>query len=284
MKKSTRVIKAKETLEIIENGYYKINDTRVNIREQIEHSVKDSVLYRPDQFEKILNSANEKVSTLDLSTEINVINSTVLKAAAGMHGRGLQIGCLNFASAKNPGGGFLGGAIAQEESLALSSTLYASQMANFEVYEYNRGRKTLLYSDHMIYSPEVPFFRNDDGELLEHPYTMNVITSPAVNVGAIKVNRPAELEHVHETMLARLDKVLAVFVEHDIQHLLLGAWGCGVFQNKAEDVAGYFKYYLGAGGKYEKAFKTIVFAVLDRYEDGKNITAFKNAFDDGNKE
>lgn len=151
------------------------------------------------------------------------------------------------------------------------------------MYQYNRGRKTLLYSDYMIYTPEVPFFRNDDGELLEHSYVMNVITSPAVNVGAIKVNRPHEMEQVHETMLARMDKVLTVFVEHNVQHLLLGAWGCGVFQNKAEDVAGYFKHYLGTGGKYEKAFKTIVFAVLDRNEDGKNITAFKNAFEDGTK-
>jgi uncharacterized protein (TIGR02452 family) len=281
MKKSTRVIKAKETLEIIENGYYEINDTRVNISKEIQHSVNESVLYRPDGFGQILNSVNEKVKTIDHFTEIKVINSTVLKAAADMHDRGFEIGCLNFASAKNPGGGFLGGAIAQEESLALSSTLYAAQMANFEMYEYNRGHKTLLYSDYMIYSPKVPFFRNDDGGLLEHSYTMNVITSPAVNIGAIKVNRPHEMEQVHETMLTRLDKVLAVFVEHDVQHLLLGAWGCGVFQNKAEDVAGYFKHYLGASGKYEKAFKTVVFAVLDRYEDGKNITAFKKAFEDG---
>jgi uncharacterized protein (TIGR02452 family) len=278
MKKSTRVTKAKETLEIIDNGYYEINDTRINTKESILDSVKESRLYTPGQFDEVLGNVNEKVKTLSNATEIEVLNITVLKAASDMHERGLEIGCLNFASAKNPGGGFLGGAIAQEESLALSSALYATQMANFGMYEHNRAQKTLLYSDYMIYSPRVPFFRNDDGELLEQPYTMNVITSPAVNVGAIKVNRPYELESVRKTMLVRLDKVLALFVQHNVQHLLLGAWGCGVFQNRAEDVAGYFKHYLGVGGKYEKAFKTIVFAVLDRNEDGKNITAFKEAF------
>lgn len=109
MKKSTRVTKAKETLEIIENGYYEVNDIRVNIQQQIQHCIEDSVLYRPDQFGQILGSVNEKVKTIDHSTEINVVNSTVLKAAADMHAKGLEIGCLNFASAKNPGGGFLGG-------------------------------------------------------------------------------------------------------------------------------------------------------------------------------
>jgi len=40
--------------------------------------------------------------------------------------------CLNFASAKNAGGGFLGGSQAQEESLARSSALYATLMVRPE--------------------------------------------------------------------------------------------------------------------------------------------------------
>lgn len=278
MKKDTRIIKAKETLEIIETGLYEANGTSVNIKSEIQNSVEKSVLYYPKQLDEIVSKVNEKIKE-EQTTRIKVINTTVLQAASEMHAQGLNIGCLNFASAKNPGGGFLGGAIAQEESLALSSALYATQMANFEMYEYNRSRKTLLYSDYMIYSPDVPFFRNDDGELSESPYTMAVITSPATNVGAIKVNRPEELQLVEQTMLERLDKVLALFVFHNVKHLLLGAWGCGVFQNKAEDVAGYFKYFLSPGAKYGSCFEEIVFAVLDRDEIGKNITAFKKAFE-----
>lgn len=38
-----------------------------------------------------------------------------------------------------------------------------------------------LYTDYVIYSPDVPVFRSDDGDLLDEPYNVSIITSPAVN-------------------------------------------------------------------------------------------------------
>ena len=48
------------------------------------------------------------------------------KECRRLHGeyKGLCVGVLNFASAKNPGGGFLNGSMAQEESLAIASAMY----------------------------------------------------------------------------------------------------------------------------------------------------------------
>jgi uncharacterized protein (TIGR02452 family) len=58
---------------------------------------------------------------------IEVVNETTLQGIAALHEEGAErIGALNFASAKNPGGGFLNGSEAREESLARSSALYAS--------------------------------------------------------------------------------------------------------------------------------------------------------------
>jgi uncharacterized protein (TIGR02452 family) len=200
----------------------------------------------------------------------------VLEAAAALAQTGDRVGCLNFASAKNPGGGFLGGAQAQEESLALSSALYPTLMKHFEMYEYNRNRSTYLYSNYMIYSPEVAVFRNDDGELLADPYSLSFVTSPAVNIGAMKNNRLEELVQAEAVMLDRMDKVLALFVHHGIEHLLLGAWGCGVFQNDPADIARYFASFLLEGGKYSRCFRSVTFAVLDRSKEGRNISVFED--------
>ena len=199
---------AEETLSIIKNGYYMVNGKTIPVKETIADSIAKSVLCKPDGFEQVLSDAATKTEALQFDTQIVVKNCTVLQAATTMVASGEKIGCLNFASAKNPGGGFLGGAIAQEESLAVSSALYPTLMKHMEMYNYNRSQHTYLYSDYMIYSPDVIVFRNDKGELLESPYQLSIITSPAVNVGAIKNNKPSEMQQVEQTMLQRMDKAV----------------------------------------------------------------------------
>ncbi|MFN8419489.1 MAG: TIGR02452 family protein [Anaerolineae bacterium] len=138
---------------------------------------------------------------------------------------------LNFASAKHPGGGFLGGAKAQEESLARSSGLYPSLLKCPAYYQHNRRRSNALYSDWMIYSPACPIWRRDDGSWLEMPYTVDFITSPAPNAGAVRVNSPADIPQIAPTLVDRSAKVLALAARWRCEALILGAWGCGVFRS-----------------------------------------------------
>ncbi len=278
MKKTTRTEKAKETLHILERGSYNSNNKLVDIKESLQNGIDNAVLHRADEFEPILIAAAQKIQGMQAATRISVENDTVLACATRMVAASGVVGCLNFASAKNPGGGFLNGALAQEESLALSSSLYATQMKHYELYSYNQSRKTYLYSHHMIYSPNVVMFRDDDGNLLEQPYLLSIVTSPAVNVGAIKTNKPEEMELVEQTMLQRMDKLLSLFVYYDVKRLLLGAWGCGVFQNDAAQIAKWFAHYLKEGGKYHRCFDEVCFAVYDRSKTQENIVAFEEEF------
>lgn len=275
-----RIQKAQETLQIIEKGSYTIDSIEVDISQQIKQSVKDTLLYSPDSFKQFSYDVEREISTRNFQTLISVKNSTSMAVAEEIGSKQGKIGCLNFASAKNPGGGFLSGAQAQEESLARASSLYPTLTKYLsEMYEYNRSCKTLLYSDYMIYSPNVVFFKNDADELLETPYTMDILTSPSVNIGAMKQNSN-ELFLAEETMLSRIDKILSVFLMQKVENIILGAWGCGVFQNDPQDVARYFAHFLKDGGKYEKCFKTVIFAVFDKSKNLQNVTPFKKVFED----
>jgi len=71
------------------------------------------------------------------------------------------VAALNFASANNPGGGFLTGAQAQEESLARASGLYTMLLG----YPMYRSLKDPMYTNWVIYSQDVPVFRCDEGRL-----------------------------------------------------------------------------------------------------------------------
>jgi len=271
--------KAQETLKILEQGFYSTNKNRMDISRMIQQSVDTARLYSAELFYSLQSEIEQSIAVNNYQTRITVRNCTAIEAALQLLQTDGKAGCLNFASAKNPGGGFLTGAQAQEESLARSSALYPT-LTKFqrEMYDYNRSRTTSLYSDYMIYSPEVVFFRNDSGELLSQPFLLDILTSPAVNVGAIMHNNPSELRQVEQTMLRRIDKILSVFVLQGVEKLILGAWGCGVFQNKPEDVATYFAHYLTRNGKYVKCFREIVFAVFDKSRNRENVGAFENVF------
>ena len=278
MNRLEREASARQTLDIVEKGLYAVNDIEVNIADSIGHSIGNTVLYSPEALTVILEKT-EKITFSDKATVVTLTTQTVLEALRETTNEGLT-GCLNFASAKNPGGCFLSGTLAQEESLAGASSLYHSLIKCMKMYEYNRSLKTNLYSDYMIYSPGVVFIKDDEGCLLDKPYMADVLTSPAVNVGAIKRQNPEaeELALVEQTMLARMDKVLAVFAMHNVENLVLGAWGCGVFQNNPDDIARYFAGFLIGNGKYAKCFRKVIFSVCDQSKKQEVIKAFQKVF------
>jgi uncharacterized protein (TIGR02452 family) len=209
-----------------------------------------------------------------------VANETTLSAVVRLlsEDAGRRVLALNFASAKNPGGGFLGGSQAQEESLARASGLYACIAPMTGYYETNRACGSCLYTDHMIYSPDVPVFRDDDDRLIARPYLVSFLTAPAVNAGAVRWNEPRHVARIEPVMRSRIEKLLTVAVARGHDALVLGAWGCGVFQNDPVQVARWFREYLISPGRFHAVFTRVVFAVLDRSPSREIIRPFEKEF------
>lgn len=187
---------------------------------------------------------------------------------------------LNFASARNPGGGYLNGAQAQEEALCRASALHTCLLRAAGFYEHHRAHRDPFYTDRVIHSPGVPVFRDDRGRLLEEPFTVGFLTSPAPNAGVIRQRAPERMAEVPRALAARAERVLETAVSHGCRRLVLGAWGCGVFRNDPAQVAAAFRGLLQPGGRFAGAFEHVVFGVLDRTPGSVVRGAFEEAFAD----
>ena len=131
----------------------------------------------------------------------------------------------------------------------------------------------------MIYSPDVPVFRNDDGRLLDRPYKISFITSAAPNRGAMSIRSPAQAREVDSALATRAAYVLALALHKGHRRLVLGAWGCGVFRNEPRAVAEAFRALLGPGGAFRGRLERVVFAVFDPSRTQDNLRAFLRTFD-----
>lgn len=274
MSRQQRAEIARLTDQVISSGRYLTRSgIEINISAAIASSVRGTVLYLPEQVPT--NGAPGNAPT-----RIEVTDESTLAAARRLAGAAQDpVVCLNFASARRPGGGYRSGAEAQEESLARSSALTACLASVPEYYAFHNADRDPRYSDRIIYSPGVPVFRDDAGGLLERPYRAAFITAAAPNVSAI--TEPEQLAEVPAILLRRACKVLAVARRYGHRRIVLGAWGCGVFGNDPSTVSGAFARLLGDGGPFAGGFTQVVFAILDNDPGAERVTAFRRVFQRG---
>ncbi|MGW4231925.1 TIGR02452 family protein [Streptomyces sp. NPDC004980] len=260
---------ARETEAVVEAGHYRTPDGReVTIERALTAALSGTRLYGPEPV---------PVAVLDTDRVpvVEVTGESSLQAARRMtDASAAKVAVLNYASARNPGGGYLNGAQAQEEALCRGSALYATLLRAPEYYAHHRAERSAFYTDRVIHSPGVPVFRDDRGRLLDTPYTAGFLTSPAPNAGVIRRQAPEEAHRIPAALASRAERVLEVAAVRGYRRLVLGAWGCGVFQNDPAEVAGAFRALLADGGRFAGHFEQIVFGILDRSPDSAVRAAF----------
>ena len=202
-------------------------------------------------------------------TRVQVTNETTLGASRRLVARGLRPLALNFANGIQPGGGFLSGARAQEEVLCRSSALHQT-LIDDPMYREHRTRPQPDSTEWAIYSPDVPVFRTDDGMELPHPWLLSVITCAAPYAPDIGQPQAGDL------LQKRIHRVLAVARAFGHVTLVLGAWGCGAFENDPHRTARDFRQALE--NDFGGAFSDIVFAITDWSPERKFLGPFRDVF------
>ena len=204
---------------------------------------------------------------------------------------GSKIAVMNFANAFYAGGGVTKGSGAQEECLCRTSTLYPllyRRSLRDTFYKHHHDLDTPKASDSLIYTEGVVICKTDEDLPKRMPkekwVTVDVITIAAPDlrkksnmhaelVGGGTYMNNAELFGYH---VKRAIHMLTVAAAKKADVLVLGAFGCGAFENDPEVVARAYKVALQ---EFPKMFKRIEFAVYCPPGGSRNYEVFKRCLD-----
>jgi uncharacterized protein (TIGR02452 family) len=271
-----------DTVKYVTNGSYKVS----GFTAKIDNSLLVSEYFtKPPKLEA---ESGDK-------THFAVINADCLETSKVLSDAGLNPCVLNLASRRNPGGGVLGGAGAQEENLFRRTNLFYSlyQYASYAgEYGIERSKDSYPLNSHTggIYTGHVTVFRGAEKNgycLLRKPYTTSIVTVPAINRPDLE-KRDGEYFLVGSCVEPTKEKIRTILrisgkYKHDC--LVLGAFGCGAFANPPNHIAVLFKKVFEED-EFKNKFKTVVFAIYEDHNSRKahnpngNVLPFLEVFDE----
>lgn len=244
----------------------------INSSKELLNSTKASIKNTKIICDKV-NNIHQSNNT---EANITVVENTTFDAAKEYVYQGQKVAVLNFASAVNPGGGVSQGAMAQEECLCRSSNLLPCLKQKHLMKDYympHRIANNPMYSDKIIYTPNITVFKTDEVLPVIMPqnqwFNVDVITCAAPNLRNID---SIDKDKLFNIFYNRIEMILSTAVSYGVETIILGAWGCGAFRNPPEIVAKAFKKAIE--NNYIYTFKNIVFAIKGSHNN--NLDVFKS--------
>lgn len=266
----------KDTEDKYKNNY--------KLKEAIKNSINNQVFYSEKEIIKMpIKNKNNK-------TQVIVSSKRSLAAAETYAKKGKKVCVLNFASATNPGGGVINGSSAQEECICRATTLYpclnTEEMWN-SFYLPHRKAQNPLYNNDCIYTPNVCVFKSDINfpELLNQNewWNVSIITCAAPNLRLKPSNfmnpfagdKPSNINQneLEQLLTKRIKRIFDIALLNENEVLILGAFGCGAFQNPPQVVA---KVFYNVMQNYLGYFETIEYAIYHSEREISNFEAFVN--------
>jgi hypothetical protein len=199
--------------------------------------------------------------------------------------------CLNMANALTFGGGYIDGMAAQEENMfrrtdchfSIEQTQIPDGMYSSQMTELVNGETGRVYFDWRIprvcIKGEEDYTKNNLGYAdlpNQEIFPFYELRTAAIDARA-KTIATTDIPYDKENTRKRIISQLETLIAHDVKCVILGAFGCGAFENPPTDIAELYKQEIG---KYKKYFRIIVFAIYSKYDKSNstiNLTAFQNS-------
>ena len=230
------------------------------------------------------------------NTIFDCVNKDCADVAEALLKDGYHPAILNLASNISPGGGYHKGTNAQEECLCQMSTLSQS-LYQFGSLKYKHiqdaalpnytGVYPLDINYGGIYSPDVVFFRHNKSQYYafrQQPFVTSIITVASLSNREKNNYTNDERKYFNNdgTMTQeginietnKIRTILRIALDNGHDSVVLGAFGCGVFNLLPSEVSKLF-YDVLCEPEFKNNFKKVVFAILE----GKGKKGFKTGKD-----
>ena len=282
--KALRAKEFRNTVELATRGWY-ITESGKKVMIEGDAEMRRNTAFYADRISLDISPESS------LPTDIQVVNDDCLAVAQEMAKAGMRPAVLNMASRRNPGGGVVGGAGAQEETLFRRTNLFRSlyQFAPYSTqYGLEKARQQYPLDPNFggVYTPGATLFRLGEREgyrLMDRPIRLDFISMAGMNRPEL-VNGGTEITpHLVPGIKNKIRTILAIAVRHRHTSLVLGALGCGAFRNPPRHVARLFKEVLSEP-EFKNRFSRIVFAILEDHNSHHshnpegNFLPFKEVF------
>jgi uncharacterized protein (TIGR02452 family) len=260
------VYHAREVTKAIETGFYQgPRNQNVDWKREVVDAILAKRSIPPWQ---ALPSPDRSIT---YDTEVQVTNETTVGAILRLIEARKKPLALNFANGARPGGGFLTGALAQEEAICRVSALYWTLVGD-AMYIHHSYRERPDSTSWSILSPQVPIFASDNKTTLDKPVLADFITCAAPFADGPSITR----QEASGMLRQRIDRVLRIATAFGYTTLVLGAWGCGAFGNDTVQTAKHFRNALE--DEFAGRFSDIVFAISDWSTERKFLGPFRDVF------
>jgi uncharacterized protein (TIGR02452 family) len=223
-------------------------------------------------WDELLEEPKEKFETV-----VEVVEGDCLEAAEKLIAQGMRPVVLNMASDHTPGGGYKGGAGAQEENLFRRTNLLRV-LANEGRWYDPKGKGAVppnkmypLPDPSCMYTPSAFVLRGSEANgypWLAQPYEVAFVASAAYRRPRLEKDNEHMLPKFAEGFLEKVRALLWTAAHYGHDSAVLSAWGCGAFRNPPKHIAELFKQVL-AEPWIQGRFRNVTFAIFDDHNARK---------------
>lgn len=204
-----------------------------------------------------------------------------------MYGKTFAV--LNFANAHYPGGGVKRGAGAQEENIFRRTDCYdsipVSDCLTATKDRYTQKMVSLLEAENGVVYIDMQRLRvctrdeeNPAFSELGYKYltpgeffSFIELRAAAVNMGNDQMKIQYAGAKFQAECVKRIEAQFKTLIDNKVRHVVLGAFGCGAFENRPHIVA---DAYMTVIAKYEKFFDVIAFPII---QSATNLASFRDS-------